>query len=94
MELDAPSYDGNWTDVQYIFNSGTNNRLRIEFTHLSQNGNNTCLDEFYLSEIDLSAGVVPVRSAVKTDAYDMSGRRVEGTQNGIIIKDGKKYINR
>jgi hypothetical protein len=92
--LDAPSYDGNWTDVQYIFNSGSNNRLRIVFTHLSQNGNNICLDDFYLSEIDLSAGVTPVRSAVNTDAYDLNGRRVETGSGGILIIDGKKVLNR
>ena len=92
--LDAPSYDGNWTDVQYIFNSGSNNRLRIVFTHLSQNGNNICLDDFYLSEIDLSAGVTPVRSSVNTDAYDLNGRRVEPGSGGILIIDGKKVLNR
>ena len=89
-----PSYDGNWTDVQYVFtNSNSYSKLQIDFTHLSQNGNNTCFDNFYLAEIEYSAGVGAVRFDINDgNVYDLNGRKVGQAVDGIIIKDGKKVL--
>ena len=89
-----PSYDGNWTDVQYVFtNSDRYSKVQILFTHLSQNGNNTCFDDFYLAEVEYSAGVGPVRYDVTDgNVYDLNGRKVGQAVEGIIIKDGKKVL--
>ena len=94
LPLDYPSYDGNWTDVQYVFtNSDRYSKVQILFTHLSQNGNNTCFDDFYLVEVEYSAGVGPVRYDVTDgNVYDLNGRKVGQAVEGIIIKDGKKVL--
>ena len=93
--LEYPSYDGNWTDIQVIFNSGNYTRLRAVFSHLSQNGNNTCFDGFYLAEIDLSTGIrQSAAPAVQEDeVYDLLGRKVPADTKGILIRNGKKCIN-
>ena len=92
--LEYPSYDGNWTDIQVIFNSGNYTRLRAVFSHLSQNGNNTCFDAFYLAEIDLSTGIVtPVQAQPEyARSYDIKGRPVNDNASGLIIKDGRKVL--
>ena len=91
-----PSYDGNWTDVQYVFtNSDSYSKLQIQFSHLSQNGNNTCLDNFYLAEVEVSTDVDQIRMDPTDGAiYDLNGRKVGQALNGIIIRDGKKYLER
>ena len=91
-----PSYDGNWTDVQYVFtNSDSYTKLQIQFSHLSQNGNNTCLDNFYLAELEYSTDVDQIRMDSSDGAiYDLNGRKVGQALNGIIIRDGKKYLER
>ena len=89
-----PSYDGNWKEVQYVFtNSDSYTKLQIQFSHLSQNGNNTCLDNFYLAEVEVSTGVDQIRLDPTDGAvYDLNGRKVGGVVDGIIIRDGKKYL--
>ena len=91
-----PSYDGNWTDVQYVFtNSDSYSKLLINFSHLSEGGNNTCLDNFYLAEVEVSAGVDQIRlDYTDGNIYDLNGRKVGSAVNGIIIRDGKKYIEK
>ena len=92
--FEAPTYDGNWTDVQYVFDAEYD-AIQIKFTHLSNDSNNTCLDNFYLCEIDTVTGVRNIILPV-TDgqAYDLKGRAVEDNASGILIKDGKKYYNK
>ena len=93
--LGTPSYDGNWTDVQYVF-TAQQNRLRILFTHLSQNGNNTCFDNFYLAEIDVPTAVETVNEAPAKLAddriFNLSGQEVVNPGKGVYIRNGKKYI--
>jgi hypothetical protein len=91
-----PSYDGNWKEVQYVFtNSDSYTKLQIHFSHLSQNGNNTCLDNFYLAEVEVSTDVDQIRLDPTDGAvYDLNGRKVGGVVDGIIIRDGKKYLVR
>lgn len=94
--FEYPSYSGEWTDVQYAFTTTTQNRLRILFTHLSKDGNNTCFDNFYLIELDVPSGVTvvnPIKAQpAYAKAYDMSGRVVDDNARGIIIKNGKKVL--
>lgn len=94
--FEYPSYTGEWTEVQYAFTTTTQNRLRILFTHLSKDGNNTCFDNFYLIELDVPSGVTvvnPIKAQpAYAKAYDMSGRVVDDNARGIIIKNGKKVL--
>lgn len=55
----APSYDGQWTDVQYIFNSGKNLYLKIDFSQLVDANQQLCFDGFYLVEVTESGTVNP-----------------------------------
>ncbi|MBO7415569.1 MAG: tyrosine-protein phosphatase [Bacteroidaceae bacterium] len=93
--LGKPSYDGNWKEVQYVFTAQAN-RLRILFTHLSQDGNNTCFDNFYLAELDVPSGYSAVETIKTTPAYaksyDINGREVESNTRGLKIIDGKKVL--
>ena len=36
--------------------------------------------------------VVPV--SVKKESYDLAGRRVNKSQKGIVINNGKKFLNK
>ena len=93
--MQYPCYDGNWTEIQYVFNSGNNNSLRMVFTNLSADGNNTCLDNFYLAEIDITAGVKSAASeGTHSEIYDLTGRKVGEGASGIVIRDGKKILSR
>ena len=96
--FEYPSYDGNWKEIQYGFTtSSTQNRLRILFTHLSKDGNNTCFDNFYLIEVDAPNGITvvnPVLDTPKTDdrIFNLSGQEVTNPGKGVYIRNGKKYI--
>ena len=93
--MQYPCYDGNWTEIQYVFNSGDHNSLRMVFTNLSADGNNTCLDNFYLAEIDITAGVRSAASeSAHSEIYDLTGRKVGEGASGILIRDGKKILSR
>ena len=93
--LEFPSYDGNWTEVRYVFNSESNNQLRILFTHLSQDGNHTCFDNFYLAEIDLTkVSVAPILKPIDGKIFDLNGRPADENASGILIKDGRKVLIR
>ena len=93
--LGKPSYDSNWKEVQYVFTAQAN-RLRILFTHLSQDGNNTCFDNFYLAELEVPSGYSVVETIKSTPAYaksyDINGREVESNTRGLKIIDGKKVL--
>lgn len=92
-----PSYDGNWTDVQYVFaNTDGYMYCQLWFTHLSQDGDNTCLDNFYLAELECMDTAVP---AIKTGRvedgrmYNLLGQPVTNPRAGeIVILNGHKYL--
>ena len=94
--FEAPTYDGNWTEIQSVFYTDDNHdAVMIEFTHLSNDSNNTCFDHFYIAEIDTVTGVKNIiLPTVNGQAYDLNGRPVNDDASGIIIKDGKKFINK
>lgn len=95
MVFDYPSYDGNWTDIQYVFtNTEGYEYCQILFTHLSQDGDNTCFDEFYLSQVDEVTGVLtPVAECDGERMFNLSGQEISVPGKGIVIRNGKKYIN-
>lgn len=94
LVLEYPSYDGNWTDVTYVFtNTDGYSYLQFMATHLSQDGNDTCLDNFYLSEVTEETAVDIIKAAKASgNAVDMSGRQVEIPAKGYMIFDGKAYF--
>ena len=92
--FEGPTYDGNWTEIQNVFYADTeHDAVMIEFTHLSNDSNNTCFDDFYLAEIDTVTGVKNIiLPTVETQAYDIQGRPVNDNASGLMIKDGKKVL--
>lgn len=89
-----PTYDGNWTEVQYVFNSKDKTACRIVFTNMSSATNNTCIDNFYLAEVDTTAAWVKsvMMNAQKGKAYDINGREVDVNSRGLKIIDGTKVL--
>lgn len=89
-----PSYDGNWTDVTYVF-TNTDGYAYLQFmaTHLSQNGNNTCFDNFYLTEVTLDDTATPIIKAEpeQEEAFDLLGREMPIPAQGYMIIGGKAY---
>ena len=90
-----PTYGSEWTEVRYVFtNTYGSDYIQVWFTHLSQDGNNTCLDNFYLCELTDITGVrsIPVRKPTDGRIYNLAGQEVKNPGKGVYIKDGKKYI--
>jgi hypothetical protein len=96
LVFEYPSYDGNWTEIQYVFtNTEGYEYCQVLFSHLSQNGNNTCFDNFYLVEVEaVDTSVKRITDNSSKGIYDLYGRRLSQPSNGIILIDGKKYLNR
>ena len=94
--FEAPTYDGEWTEIQSVFYSdAAHDAVMIEFTHLSNDSNNTCFDNFYVAEIDTVTGVRSIILPVlQGQTYDLKGRAVKVNEGGILIKDGKKFYNK
>ena len=95
--LEYPSYNGEWTEIRYIISTVTKyNRTRLIFTHLSKDGNDTCLDNFYLVELDTPQGFDAVErigaQPAYAKSYDINGREVDSNTRGLKIKDGKKVL--
>lgn len=92
--FEAPSYAGEWTQIQSVFYSdAAHDAVMIDFTNLSNDSNNTCLDNFYVAEIDTVTGVRNIiLPTVETQAYDIQGRPVNDNASGLLIKDGKKVL--
>lgn len=92
--LEFPSYSGEWTEVQYIFSTKSDyNRTRLIFTHLSQNGNNTCFDNFYLMEVNVPTALEMIEAQPEwARSYDINGREVDNNTRGLKIINGKKVL--
>lgn len=92
--LEFPSYSGEWTEVQYIFSTKSNyNRTRLIFTHLSQNGNNTCFDNFYLMEVNVPTALQMIEAQPEwARSYDINGREVDSNTRGLKIINGRKVL--
>ena len=89
-----PTYDGNWTEIQYVFNSKDKTSCRVVFSQMSTAGNNTCIDNFYLAEVDTSAAWVKsiMAGSAKGKVYDINGREVDVNSRGLKIIDGTKVL--
>jgi hypothetical protein len=92
--LEYPSYSGEWTEIQYVFSTKSDyNRTRLIFTHLSQNGNNTCFDNFYLTDVNVPSAVNMIQSQPEwARTYDINGREVDVNTRGLKIINGKKVL--
>ena len=99
LKLEYPTYNGEWTDVQYVFENTEYSTIHVWFSHLSQDGNNTCFDNFYLVELSEPTYVAPIQAApvrmISDDKiYNLAGMEVTNPGKGIYIRNGKKYIVR
>ena len=81
------NYDGKYYDVYAIF--GTN-RL-----------NNQVIDELYIVktpvEVDDPTGIVELRQSganTNQSVFNLQGQRVSPTTKGLLIRDGRKWVNR
>lgn len=84
--FEYPTYDGNWTDIQYVFFAEPDyDACRIVFSHLSNDSNNTCFDNFYLCELDTITGV-------RNIILPTTNKQVYDLNDHIRIIDGKKYL--
>lgn len=95
LVFEYPSYDGEWTDVVYVFTNNDGYKyLQIWFSNLSQDGENTCFDSFFLTEVN-DITVVPVthRDSGIGLYYNLSGQEIAAQGKGLYIIDGKKYYN-
>ena len=97
LKLEYPTYNGEWTDVQYVFENTEYSTIHVWFSHLSQDGNNTCFDNFYLVELSEPTYVAPIQAApvrmISDDKiYNLAGMEVTNPGKGIYIRNGKKYI--
>ena len=92
--LQYPSYSGEWTEVQYIISTEKKyNRTRLIFSHLSQNGNNTCFDNFYLMDMTIPTAVNMIKAQPEwAKAYDINGREVDNNTRGLKIINGRKVL--
>lgn len=95
VQLEYPSYDGEWTEIRYVFtNTEGYTYLQAWFSHLSEGGNDICLDNFYLAQVE-EAGTNAVKSIYgelpEGLMFNMNGVQVQEPAEGLIIKDGKKY---
>ena len=96
--FDYPSYDGQWTNVNYVFtNSKGYQYCQIIFSQLSDGNSHTCLDNFFLAELGEGepTGIEEVQSRLTQDSgvnsqlstgkyiYDLQGRKVN-SQSSIL----------
>lgn len=95
---EKPSYDGEWTEVQYVFCNPSTDRFRylqLLFTNLGDENDQICLDNLYLAEIKFVHGtsVQPVTEAAPYAGtmYNLGGQKTD-SPSGIIIMNGKKYL--
>lgn len=92
----CPSYNGDWTDVQYVFKSGKNLYLKIDFSQLVDENHQVCLDGFYLVEIEPKGDVdgkdylsdiinkVTI-SNYGTEAFQHPLHRAEALKNAVAV---------
>ena len=76
------------TSIGALVNNGTINRNGYTLTTTSTSGSGT---------INETTGIEDVRSKtndVRSDIYNFAGQRVNGTAKGIVIQNGKKYIQK
>lgn len=100
--FEYPSYNGEWTDVQYVFtNTEGYKYIQVWFTHLSDGENNTCFDDFYLCRLSKlkttptaveSIEAATIRMINDDRIYNLAGQEVTNPGKGVYIKNGKKYI--
>lgn len=96
LVFEYPSYDGQWTDVFYVFtNTDGYKYLQVLFSNLSQNGDNTCLDSFFLTEVSDITAVRGINRDGGIGLYhNLSGQEIAAPGKGFYIHNGKKYYNK
>lgn len=79
------SIDGN---VKYVFDRA------VAETELTEDGSAELY--LYYNESALETGISNVNTSVKKDLaiYNLNGQRVEANYKGVVIKNGKKFLNK
>lgn len=92
-------------DMQFFYND--DDKAFFNFEHVLLNGSTTAISLWaYFSDVVIyknekpvidPTGINDVRSKtedVRSAAYDLYGRKVDGSYKGIVIQNGKKYLRK
>ena len=93
-----PTYGRNWADIHYVFTNTDNySHCQVWFSRLGKDGTYTCLDNFFLAEID-EGKPTAIRSQESRGTnqesqnyYDLQGRKLSNAHKGLYINNGKTY---
>ena len=81
--------------VSTLVNNGTINQNGYTLTIVSSSGSGTINETTGIVEIESSPQAkLEAKLKVQDEIYTLDGRRADGTQKGLLIKKGKKYIAR
>lgn len=80
---------GYYTNVEVYANSLVEENIKAERADAE-----TSFEEYYPSVNGSSTAIVNIPVTKNSTYYNISGQRVNAEYKGIIIKDGKKYLNR
>jgi len=81
--------------VSTLVNNGTINQNGYTLTVGSSSGSGTINETTGIVEIESSPQAkLEAKLKVQDEIYTLDGRRADGTQKGLLIKKGKKYIAR
>ena len=81
--------------VSTLVNNGTINQNGYTLTIGSSSGSGTINETTGIVEIESSPQAkLEAKLKVQDEIYTLDGRRADGTQQGLLIKKGKKYIAR
>ena len=93
-----PTYGRNWADVHYVFTNTDNySHCQVWFSRLGKDGTYTCLDNFFLAEVDegkptaIMSHESRVMSQESQNYYDLQGRKLSKAHKGLYINNGKTY---
>lgn len=91
--------DGNWSDFEtqtIDLTSYAGKKIKIGFKYTSTEAASGTWEVRNVSITGLATGINKVEAEtenVNAPAYNLAGQRVNNSYKGIIIKNGKKYIN-
>ena len=93
-----PTYGRNWADIHYVFtNTGNYSHCQVWFSRLGKDGTYTCLDNFFLAEVDegkptaIMSQESRVTNQESQNYYDLQGRKLPNAHKGLYINNGKTY---
>ncbi len=110
FKLQYLNEDGVWVDADSVTDNQVNklvrstdpftaSRIRLQMLHGEQSGTTTRINEFAVfghkeSETGISSPRDDASSASTNLIYNLSGQQVSSLHKGVILKDGKKILNK